>query len=58
MADTSSVCYLCLPDSLISEMNSMAFEGFKYGFGIGTACLLACGMITVVLYLINRGAGH
>lgn len=58
MADTASVCYLCLPDSLSSEMNAVAVEGFKYGFGIGTACLLASAGLTLILYLINRGAGH
>lgn len=58
MADTVSVCYLCLPDSLSSEMNQVAIEGFKYGFMLGSACLLACGAICVILYLINRGAGH
>lgn len=54
----SDTCYFCLPDSISSELSSMAFQGFEYGFGIGSACLLACGTITVVLYLINRGAGH
>lgn len=39
-------------------MNHVAIEGFKYGFMLGSACLLACGAICVILYLINRGAGH
>ena len=55
MMDT---CFLCLPDSLSSELHSMAVSGFERGFTIGTACLLACGTILVVQYLINRGAGH
>ena len=54
----SDTCYFCLPDSISSELQSVAFEGLKFGFGLGSACLLACGALTVVLYLINRGAGH
>lgn len=51
-------CYLCLPDSLSSELVSVAQSGFASGFGIGTACMIACGLIVVVLGIINRAAGH
>lgn len=51
-------CFLCLPDTLSNELIEVAQSGFKAGFGIGSACLLAAGVITVVLGIINRSAGN
>ena len=51
-------CWLCLPDSLSEELKSVAQSGFLNGFTIGSACCLSMGMILIVVYLINRGAGH
>lgn len=50
-------CFLCLPDTLSNELIEVAQSGFMSGFGIGSACLLAAGMITVVLGIIRRSAG-
>lgn len=50
-------CFLCLPDTLSNELISVAQSGFSAGFGVGSACLLAAGLITVVLGIINRSAG-
>lgn len=51
-------CFLCLPDTLSNELVDVAQSGFYTGFGIGSACMIAAGLITVVLGIINRAAGH
>lgn len=51
-------CFLCLPDTLSSELVEVAQSGFSSGFGIGSACMLSAGLILVVLGIINRAAGH
>ena len=51
-------CFLCLPDTLSNELVDVAQSGFASGFGIGSACMIAAGLITVVLGIINRAAGH
>lgn len=51
-------CWLCLPDSLTGELTTVAMGGFKNGFAVGSAVCLGMGMILIVVYLINRGAGH
>ena len=51
-------CYLCLPDTLSSELIDVAQSGFASGFGVGTAIMLSAGLILVVLGIINRAAGH
>lgn len=56
--ESSSSCYLCLPDTLSQELSDTAREGFLNGFGLATAVCLACGGLVVALHLINRGAGR
>lgn len=51
-------CFLCLPDTLSNELIEVAQSGFKSGFVVGSACLLAAGLITVVLGIIKRSAGN
>lgn len=58
VVESSSSCFLCLPDTLSQELQDTAREGFLNGFGLGTAVCLACGGLVVALHLINRGAGR
>lgn len=51
-------CYLCLPDTLSSELIEVAQRGFASGFGIGSVCMISAGMILVVIGIISRAAGH
>ena len=53
-----TTCYLCLPDTLSNELIDVAQSGFYSGFGVGTAVMLAAGMILVVVGIISRAAGH
>ena len=57
--DSTSVGgYLDLPDTLSQELTNAASEGFWEGFQLATYVMLATGAISVVLHLINRGAGR
>lgn len=57
--DSSSLGgYLGLPDTLSQELQTVASEGFWHGFQMATYVMLATGAISVVLHLINRGAGR
>lgn len=57
--DTTSLGgYLDLPDTLSQELSNVASEGFWHGFQLATYVMLATGAVSVVLHLINRGAGR
>lgn len=57
--DTTSLGgYLDLPDTLSQELQNVASEGFWHGFELATYVMLATGAISVVIHLINRGAGR
>ena len=43
-------CFLCLPDTLSNELIEVAQSGFKSGFGVGSACLLAAGLFFEMTY--------
>ena len=55
---SSSGGYLGLPDTLSQELHTVASEGFWHGFQLATYLMLATGAISIVLHLINRGAGR
>lgn len=54
----SSSGFLSLPDDLSQELSNVASEGFWHGFKMATAVMLATGGLSLVLHLINRGAGR
>ena len=57
--DSTSVGgYLDLPDTLSQELSQAASEGFWEGFRLASLVMLATGAISIVLHLINRGAGR
>lgn len=58
MFESSSSCFLCLPDTLSNELQTIASDGFLLGFKLASGVLLAGAMVVVVLHLINRGAGR
>ena len=50
--------FLGLPDTLSQELSNVASEGFWHGFQLATAVMMATGGLSIVLHLINRGAGR
>lgn len=54
----SSSGFLWLPDDLSQELSDVASEGFWHGFKLASMVMLATGALSVVLHLINRGAGR
>ena len=55
---SSSGGFLDLPDTLSQELQQVAESGFWEGFKLASACMLATGLVSIVLHLINRGAGR
>lgn len=54
----SDTCFLCLPDTLSNELQSIASEGFMRGLAISSAIMVSVGIVMIVIHLINRGAGR
>ena len=57
-SDVFSSGFLGLPDTLSQELQTVASEGFWHGFRLATVVMLSTGALSVVLHLINRGAGR
>lgn len=56
--ESSSSGFLDLPDTLSQELQTVAQDGFMRGFGLASIVCLACGVISLAIHLINRGAGR